>query len=355
MKPNTHLICSPILYFIIIILSFAPAEQGYADQRKSERLKPLTYWHSLRHTVQGPLSPGKLASVKAKFYKQYPEFLKHRPEKFSVHADAVKDPTYSGRHPMFQRLQNEGWFSPANQGRIQNLQNLADQLSKNRPNPRTSLSKVEFLAFDFEATNLGTGHFDHRTRRFYSGWDQITQIGYAVFRGGQVVEKGSININPDVAIDPFVQQKIGLTKEMLTGSPRFEHAAEKLLKLMQGRVLIGQSAMQSDWSWMRSNLARMGVDLPNPNGLILDTYYLSFNFFPKRGAGLKTLSQHFNVNLGHHHDASCDALATGNVCMKMFQSPRRPLQTLSEAFALQARGKLLMHCKKLPQAMDNLL
>jgi len=254
-----------------------------------------------------------------------------------------RDASYRGAHPMFQRLARSGWYRSA---QIGDLQRLANNLRTTRSiAPRTPLSQVELLAFDLEASGGSKGRFDAKKGKLLLGWDEITQFGYTVYRGGRAVQSGTIDIRPDVAIEPVVQRITGLTPAKLANAARFEHVASQILTLMQGRVLVGQGAIKNDWGWLQSNFARLGVDLPGPRGLILDTHLLSFHSFPQ-GTGLKNLVQHYQVEKGRNHNAGYDAAAAGAVRHAMLRE--RGAATLGDAFRLQAQGQELMR-KPRPQ------
>jgi len=296
----------------------------------------LQLWHQARLAEGGARSgPGVLAQVKGQTYTEFPRLLSRQVTLTKKQLQESADPTFRGTHPMFKRLVAEGWYRKS--GSIAELQGLANGLRQNRGISGTNpLSQVEFLAFDLEATNGSTGGFDKQRQRVLAGWDEVAQFGYTIYRGGQKLRSGTIAIKPDVALSSWVQNNTGLTPTTLASAPRFEQAARQILQLMQGRVLIGQSAVKMDWSWLQSNYARLGVDLPGPDRLILDTHYLSFNHFPQ-GGGLKGMSAHFGVNQSNHHNARYDAEATGDIFFAMMRKPGGAT-TLGQAFTLQQQG-----------------
>jgi DNA polymerase III epsilon subunit-like protein len=297
----------------------------------------LQLWRQARQQPGAQLGTrlGTRAMVKGRTYSEFPALLKRQARpmtKKQRHENA--DATFRGTHPMFKRLVSSGWYRQP--GKIAELQRMANNLRQTRTlSGGKQLSQVEYLAFDLEATNGSAGRFHKGRQRVLAGWDEVAQFGYTIYRGGQKVRSGTIDIKPDVQISNWVQDNCKLTPKTLANAPRFEAAAKQILGLMQGRVLIGQSAVKKDWSWLQSNFARLGVNLPGPKKLILDTHYLSFNHFPQ-GAGLKNLSQHFRVNQTNHHNARYDAEATGDVFFSMMR--KSGTSTLGQAFARQQQG-----------------
>jgi len=287
---------------------------------------------------RGKLRPGLRTLIKGQVCAALPRLLQRKVKLSKRKLEANPDPTFKRQHPMFQRLVKEGWYGKSDT--IKGLQTQADglrstrKLAANKP-----LSQVEFLAFDLEATNGRSGKYSKSQGRFLSGYDEVTQFGYVIYRGGKKVGSGSIPIRPDVDIHPKVQQLTKLTPARLAGAKRFEAVAGQILELMKGRVLIGQSAVKKDWSWLVSNFARIGVDMPGPKKMVMDTYYMSFNHVPA-GAGLKDLTRRFGVRQTNHHDARYDAEATGGVFFKMMS--QQGIGTLGQAFQHQQQGEAIM-------------
>jgi DNA polymerase III epsilon subunit-like protein len=338
---------APTLLALLLLSSLGPAsvraEQGPAAggggaSRAAAIAEARALVARLRAPGQGALKPGQLARVRGLLVGSRPDLF-GKPAAVDAPREESRDATYRTRHPMFQRLVAKGWFR--REEKIASLQRLADGLRATRALPPTTpLAQAEFLVFDLEASGGSAGHFDRKRGKLLFGWDEVTQFGYTIYRGGRKVESGSIDIRPDVAIAPVVQRITGLDAAKLAGAARFEDVAERILRLMQGRVLVGQGSLRNDWSWLQSSFARLGVDIPGPRQLMLDTHVLSFHSFPQ-GAGLKDLVKHYGVESGRLHSAGYDAAATGAVIHAMLRE--RGAVTLGDAFRLQAQAQEIMH------------
>ncbi len=322
------------LFLLALMALMLIAPQAWAERVSTKRGvggRALQLYRGWANKKTHRLSPGSKARWRGVLYTEHSRLLSRRVENKGKKRNINYDPTFRGKHPMFKRLVRSGWYKKG--AKIGKLQGMANKLRQTkRINPNTPLSKVEFLAFDLEATSGRAGKYNKGNGTFKSGWDEITQFGYTIYKGGKKVKTGSIKIKPDVYINKHVQKLTGLTPKNLASSPRFEQSAKQLLKLMDGRVLIGQSAIKMDWAWMKSNFARIGVDLPTPRGLILDTHLMSRHHY-KNGAGLAKLSKAFRVNQRNHHDAMYDAEATGDVFFAMAR--KNNVRTLGQAFNLQ--------------------
>lgn len=336
----TRLIALAPLLLSLALTSAAQASPKAAQQGVMR--SGLAIWHRLARQPKAVRGPGLRALWRGQVYQQHPKLLQ-RPVQLTKkqHVDNT-DATFNGTHPMFQRLVKSGWYG--NEAQIGKLQGLARGLTSNRQIPlSTPLDQVELLSFDLEATSGRSGKVD-KQGRFRSGPDEITQFGYTVHKGGKIIDRGSILIRPDSPIPSAITQLTGLDAKKLAKAPRFEQVAGQLLKLMQGRILVGQSAIKKDWSWLQSNFARLGVDLPRPRRMILDTYLLSYNRFPQ-GSGVAKMSEHYGVKAsGHLHDAMTDAELTGKILYK--QLAEGGARTLGDAFRLQHQGWVAQHPAK---------
>ena len=241
------------------------------------------------------------------------------------------DPTFAGSHPLYQRLLSGGWYNtPA----VARLQREAARSLRRRPAGNTALDRVGFLALDVEATDLSHG-FRRRDGSFSSGWDEPWKIGYSLYHGGRRVQRGTITLQPDVPISPEVAQLTHVTPAELVGAPRFERAARRLLRLMRGRIVVGHSGSTSDWGWLTSAFARLGVDLPPAQGRVLDSYLLA-QTIDAESRGLKALAERYGVPLPQHHDPNCDADASFAIGWRLLGE--KGARTLDDALRLQEAG-----------------
>ena len=264
-----------------------------------------------------------------------------------------KDPSFGSLHPMSQRLALTGWS--AKRDRIDTLQRLADGLGRTLETSRNKpLNQTEFLALDLEATGSSSGRYNHGKKKpgtqtngkedFTSGWDEVTQVGYTIYKGPKPVRSGIITIRPDVAMDPAAAKITGLTNAKLKSAPRFEDKAGEILRLMQGRVVIGHDAIRRDWAWLQSNFLRLGVNLPGPRGLVLDTCDLSYTLpgtGPKgqKALNLYNLAKKLDVRQDNHHGPVDDARVSAEAFFEIMRRDARVAggapSTLLRAFELQ--------------------
>ena len=329
------------LFFIFIVgLAMVPTARATdkipnAQLRAAGKLGARLY-RKFKKPGTRRIQPGVMARVKGNMYLNFP-VLKTRPVNLSQRWQQENtDPTFLGTHPMFLRLMKSGWYTKSQE--IEGLQRQADQLRDTRQiAPSTPLSEVKFLALDLEANKSSRymGHYNRHRKRFFSSSNELTQLGYTIYQGGKPIESGSIDFRPDGAIDPKVQQFNGLTPKTLAGAPRFEHKAGEILSLLKGKVWIGQGLKRRDYVWLKSNFARLGVDLPGPRKLMLDTHIMSYNN-PDGAMGLKALTQKYGTKIQDHHHARADSRTVGDLFFAMMK--KEGITTLEQAEAFQSQG-----------------
>jgi|GEM_PF-4588822 DNA polymerase III epsilon subunit-like protein len=315
--------------------------QAYRHANRHVNRRAGQLWRTIRART-GKVRPANKLQLKGFLEGNLPHLQAPEPVSFSKNLlkKGLVDASYQRTHPMYQRLAASNWY--ANEPQIARLQRLANQLRANRKLPRsTPIAEVEFLSFDLEATGGRKGSFDKKKRQFRAGQDEIIQFGYTVVRDGRVIEQGTMDVNPSLFVPGPILRLTGLTMERLRAAKPLEAHAERILELMQGRVLVGHDAIKNDWAWMQSNFARLGVHLPGPTGLIADTRLMSFTVDPK-GLGLRPMVERFGITVdsaGRFHDAGVDALATAKVMGEVARN--NGVQTLGQLMQLNETGRAI--------------
>lgn len=146
-----------------------------------------------------------------------------------------------------------------------------------------------------------------------------------------------IALRPDVEMTQGALDATKLTRAEIEAGKPFEQAARQILELMQGRLLVGHNAKAMDWAWLRSSMARIGVELPGPDGLVLDSMLIAADK-PAKRYNLATLAAKHGVTNPHAHDAEADAVTTAKVFLAETQS--QGLVTVGDAWTAQARGEV---------------
>ena len=168
------------------------------------------------------------------------------------------------------------------------------------------LNKATYVVFDLETTGLSTRY------------DKITEFGGIRFENGQIVDTLDILINPERKIPQKIVEKTKITDEMVKNAPKIEDVIDKILKFMDGAILVSHN-ITFDYGFLSETLKRMGREpLVKP---AIDTLSLSRYLFPDASAHrLGNLSR--NLGMDDYddedaHRADYDAKILNDVWLSM--------------------------------------
>ena len=168
------------------------------------------------------------------------------------------------------------------------------------------LRSANYVVFDLETTGLSTRY------------DKITEFGGVRFEHGQVVETLDILINPERKIPAKIVAKTKITDEMVADKPTIEQAIDRILKFMEGSILVSHN-ITFDYGFLNESLKNMGrepLTLP-----AIDTLSLSHYLFPEANKHtLGALSRNLGIttyNDEEAHRADFDARILNEVWLAM--------------------------------------
>lgn len=115
----------------------------------------------------------------------------------------------------------------------------------------------------------------------------------------------------DAGVDPGPTHIHGLTRQMLSGKPRFGDIAANLAELLRGRTLVAHNAA-FDYSFLAAEARRAGITLP------IDTVMCTVELASRLNLGvaslkLGALAQHWGIAQACPHDALDDATVLAQV------------------------------------------
>nr|WP_297766596.1 PolC-type DNA polymerase III [uncultured Butyrivibrio sp.] len=160
-----------------------------------------------------------------------------------------------------------------------------------------SLDDTTFVVFDIETTG------------FSPIKNKIIEIGAVKIRNGEIIERFSEFINPQVPIPYRIEKLTSINDEMVMDAPTREVIIPKFVEFCQGAVLVGHN-VSFDISFINQNCQELGIDVDYTT---VDTLWLARYFFPLQAKHtLDAVAKTLNVVLDHHHravdDAECTAL-----------------------------------------------
>ena len=166
------------------------------------------------------------------------------------------------------------------------------------------LEDAEFVVFDLETT--GTKLPPAR----------ITEIGAYRVRNGRVLGKFHTLVNPEMAVPPFITRLTGIDDDMLRDAPLFADVAHELLEFIGDSILVAHNS-GFDMRFLNYEIGRVFPDyrLANP---CLCTVKLSRKLLPDIvNHKLKTVAEHYAIDLTNHHRAAADAHATAHIFVNL--------------------------------------
>ncbi len=184
----------------------------------------------------------------------------------------------------------EGYLVDDSRGVISNLDDR-----------KTETINCEYTVFDIETTGLSNRH------------DGITEIGAIKIRNGEIVDKFSQLINPEMPIPEKIVNLTGITDDMVKDKPVIRDVIGEFISFIGESVLVAHNA-SFDMSFIKEKVKLIDKEILNP---VLDTVSLSRVLFKElKNHKLNTVAKHLDVPLYNHHRAVDDAEATALILLK---------------------------------------
>lgn len=170
--------------------------------------------------------------------------------------------------------------------------------------PGRSLREETYAVVDVETT--GTSH-----RRGH----RITEVAIVEVRNGIVGDTFRTLVNPGRSIPPRISRMTGITDEMVSVAPYFDHVAEEVLRRLRGRVFVAHN-VPFDWGFVTAELAEAVGDVPDTPRLC--TVRMARRLVPAlRRRNLDAVTAHYGIDVEARHRAFGDALATARVLLRL--------------------------------------
>ncbi|MBP3196692.1 MAG: PolC-type DNA polymerase III, partial [Butyrivibrio sp.] len=151
--------------------------------------------------------------------------------------------------------------------------------------------------------------FDIETTGFSPIKNKIIEIGAVKIKNGEIIDRFSEFINPEVPIPYRIEKLTSINDEMVMHAPNRDVIVPRFVEFCEGAVLVGHN-VAFDISFINQNCKELGIDVDYTT---VDTLWLSRYFFPLQAKHtLDAVAKTLNVVLDHHHravdDAECTAL-----------------------------------------------
>jgi DNA polymerase III epsilon subunit family exonuclease len=172
----------------------------------------------------------------------------------------------------------------------------------------TSLSNIEFVAFDVETTGLSPVA------------NRLVELSGVKFKlADEKVETFSTLIDPEDSIPPNVTAIHGITDEMVAGAPTAKEVVPDFLNWAGENAVFMAHNAPFDVEFMRVNIAKS--NLPCPKNPVIDTLVLSRDLLLElRNHQLKTIVEHFDLPSAGFHRALADSMYVKEIFSRFVNS-----------------------------------
>lgn len=170
-----------------------------------------------------------------------------------------------------------------------------------------TLWEPDYVVFDFETTGAKAPPC------------RIMEIGAFRVRNGEIVGEYNTLVNPEMPVPDFISSLTGITNSMVEPAPKFGDVINDLLDFIGDSVLVAHNA-PFDIAFLNHEIDRIHQDarIANP---WLCTVQISRRVLPDvENHKLKTLADHYSVDLINHHRAGDDARATANIFIRLMNT-----------------------------------
>lgn len=179
--------------------------------------------------------------------------------------------------------------------------------------PDAGFDAADFVVVDLETTGTGPGR-----------GDRVTEAAVARVCGGRVELLFDSLINPGQPIPPYITRLTGISDAMVAGAPTFREVAGELAAHLAGRIFVAHNAA-FDWGFLQAEFSRVspgGIEAIVP--MRLCTVRLArriLRHLPRRN--LDSVCAYYGIGNGARHRAAGDALATGEVLIRLLRDAER--------------------------------
>ena len=175
--------------------------------------------------------------------------------------------------------------------------------------------------------------FDIETTGFSPLVNKIIEIGAVKVEKGNITERFSTFVNPEVPIPFHIENLTGIKDDMVITAPVIAEVMPEFLAFCDGAVMVAHNA-DFDMSFIKYNCDRLSIPY---DFTIADTVAMARMLLPNLNRfKLDTVARALNISLENHHCAVDDAACTAEIFEKFVKMlADRGINTLDE---LNAEG-----------------
>ncbi len=155
--------------------------------------------------------------------------------------------------------------------------------------------------------------FDIETTGFSPIKNKIIEIGAVKVSGGQIIDRYSVFVNPEVPIPFEIEKLTGINDNMVMDAPTIDIIMPEFLEFCSGCVLVAHNA-NFDMSFIHENMKRLGY---GEEFTYIDTVGIARMLLPGLAKHkLDGVAKALGISLENHHRAVDDAECTAEIFLK---------------------------------------
>lgn len=159
-----------------------------------------------------------------------------------------------------------------------------------------------YVVFDIETTGFSPIH------------NRIIEIGAVKVANGEILDRFSTFVNPDVPIPYRIEKLTSINDSMVMDAPMIDVILPQFLEFCEGCVLVAHNA-NFDMSFILENAKRQGI---KTDITYVDTVGIARMLLPNQAKHtLDAVAKTLNVSLENHHRAVDDAECTAEIFIKL--------------------------------------
>ena len=189
-----------------------------------------------------------------------------------------------------------------------------------------SMKKELLICLDCESTGLDPLQ------------DRIVEIAVASFTFSGIVESFESLIDPECSIPSASQEIHKISSEMVAGKPKIAEVLPKLLKLIEGHIIVGHG-IGFDIALIAAEAKRYNIPTQIEKQPFFDTLRMARLYGESPVNSLQQLRQHFNIEPEGAHRAMSDVVVNIEVfkqLAKTFQSVEELTERLKKPIRMKA-------------------
>jgi DNA polymerase III subunit epsilon len=170
---------------------------------------------------------------------------------------------------------------------------------------------------------------------------KIIEIGILKVENNKLINSFETLINPELRIDPFIEQMTGIKYESLTNAPIFSDIKDELLEILDNSIFVAHN-VRFDYGFIRNEFKRLGINFKSRH---FCTVKLARALYPNLGHyNLDSIMQNFNIKNKNRHRAYGDAAVLWEFYKKS--------QKINEKEKFENALKLVMKKPTLPSSIS---